>query len=396
MGRFAEYINGSDDMKKLTRARKEMLKRISKLRDGNDVLVYAADFSNESESTFIDQTDIIAVQDQLENLPGGRAIDIVLETQGGSGVVVEDIVDLIRAKYEYVGMIIPGQAKSAGTIFALAGNDILMGNGSALGPIDAQVMDNGRFFSADAFLEIFQKIKEEMDEKEKLSPVYVPILQRIPLSQIRACEHAQCFSKHLVQEWLAKYKFKSWKNHSNGHTVTDREKQETAKRIAAELGSQSKWFTHARSIKIKDLEELGLKIVDYSKKPKLNDAITRYYMLLRIMFERTGWYKMIETETSQIYRGIPLQPETTLSPPDQFSRAALPGPASATVQYTCPECARELKVQLRLEKGIELEEGALPYPVDTDTLNCPKCNYLINMKHVREHIEEQTGRRGVE
>jgi ClpP class serine protease len=64
-------------------------------------------------------------QDQISNLSGTK-IDIILETPGGSGEIVEDIVKLLRSKYESIGVIVPGVAKSAGTIFTMGGDEILM------------------------------------------------------------------------------------------------------------------------------------------------------------------------------------------------------------------------------------------------------------------------------
>lgn len=55
-------------------------------------------------------------------------------------------MELIRSRHERIGIIIPGMAKSAGTIFSMAGDEILMGDTSALGPIDAQVVSNGKRF----------------------------------------------------------------------------------------------------------------------------------------------------------------------------------------------------------------------------------------------------------
>jgi ClpP class serine protease len=45
-----------------------------------------------------------------------------------------------------VGIIVPGMEKSAGTIFTMAADEILMGTTSALGPIDAQMVSNGKRF----------------------------------------------------------------------------------------------------------------------------------------------------------------------------------------------------------------------------------------------------------
>ena len=52
-------------------------------------------------------------------------------------------------------------------------------------------------------------------------------------------------------------------------------------------------MTHGRSIKIDDFEEMRLKIIDFSAQKKLNEAILRYYTLLRMSFE-TNIYKIFE------------------------------------------------------------------------------------------------------
>jgi ClpP class serine protease len=46
---------------------------------------------------------------------------------------------MLHGKYSEVAVIIPGYAKSAGTIIAMAGDEILMDSISALGPIDAHL-----------------------------------------------------------------------------------------------------------------------------------------------------------------------------------------------------------------------------------------------------------------
>ena len=115
MGIYAQYLTKFKNFEEITKERKKMLSSISKIRGNRDVLVFASDLSKARAPIGIEYTDLLAIQDQLENL-SGKAIDIVLETPGGLGEVVEDIVSLIRGKYETVGMIIPGYTKSAGTI----------------------------------------------------------------------------------------------------------------------------------------------------------------------------------------------------------------------------------------------------------------------------------------
>jgi ClpP class serine protease len=70
------------------------------------------------------------------------------------------------------GIIIPGSAKSAGTIFTMAGDEILMSPNSSLGPIDAQVMMNGKRFSADAFPDGFAKINPDYVHKVAKASIF--------------------------------------------------------------------------------------------------------------------------------------------------------------------------------------------------------------------------------
>ena len=111
MGRYAEYLTNLTKPEDVTIERKKMLCKISEIREGRDILVISSDITKANMAPIgIDYSDLLATQDQLENMTGD-AIDVILETPGGIGEVVEDIVGLIRRKYDKVGMIIPGQAK---------------------------------------------------------------------------------------------------------------------------------------------------------------------------------------------------------------------------------------------------------------------------------------------
>lgn len=388
MGVYADYLNRLTNMDKINMERKKLLKKISELRDNRDILVIASDLSKGKVPISIDYTDILPIHDQLQNLEGS-AIDIILETPGGFAEVVEDIVKMIREKYEHVGIIIPGYAKSAGTIFAMAGDEILMGTTSGLGPIDAQIrLSNGKSYSADAFLKGIDNIKKTVDETKKLNATYIPILQNISPGEIQHCVNAQCFSKKLVTEWLANYKFKFWEQHSDGRVVTKDERNKRAEEIAAKLTSQSTWLTHGRSIRIKDLEELRLKIYDYSKQTDLNDAITSYYTLLRMTFEGSNLYKLFETPNSQIYRHV--VPKTP-----SVSPVPIPGQdlASVGADIVCNNCNSAIKIQANFKKDAVLEPGAILLTPQSNTIKCPNCDKEHNISTLKTQIETQTRRK---
>lgn len=381
MGYYSDYLKKQWDFDQIETERKKQLKIISQHRQGRQILVYASD-STKNAPTSIDQNDLLPFQDQLTNL-NGDAIDIILETPGGFAEVVEDLVKLIRGKFDKVGIIVPGYAKSAGTIFAMAADEILMGPGSGLGPIDAQIMSNNKRYSAEAFLEGLEKIKSEVLKTKRLNPAYIPILQNISPGEIQHCENAQDFSKKLVTEWLSKYKFKFWKVHSsNQQPVTDQEKKERAHKIADQLCKQSLWLTHGRSIKIEDFEKMKLKITNFSLDKHLNEAIMRYYTLLKMSFE-SNVYKIFETINSQIYRFT--------IPPSQKQQNPLN--ESVVIKFECPKCHTNWLIQANIGKTHPIKKGHLPYPVDNDIFRCPNCKQESNIGQIRLQIEAQTGKK---
>lgn len=383
MGFYSEYLDKQLNFDQITKERKKQLKRISQIRGGRDILVYASDLNKSNAAISIDYSDLLPFQDQLANLKG-KSIDIILETPGGFAEVVEDLVKLVRNKYEKVGIIVPGYAKSAGTIFAMAGDEILMGPMSALGPIDAQIIAKNKRFSAEAFLKGLEKIKEEVIKKGKLNPAYIPILQNISPGEIQHCENVQNFSQKLVTVWLSKYKFKYWNKHSTtGRPVSEKEKEKRATEIAATLCRQSKWLTHGRSIKIDDFEKMHLKITDFSAQKKLNEAILRYYTLLRMSFE-TNIYKIFETVDSQIYRFF-ITP--SYQPPDGKPMKV------AEIKFECPKCNEKFLIQANLEKNISLRKDHIPYPIDNDVLKCPNCGIENNISNIRLQIEAQSNKK---
>lgn len=381
------------DLNQILEERKKQLNRISKIR-GRDILVYAGD-SAKNAPVYIDYTDILAFSDQLKNL-SGKKLDIIIETPGGYAEVVEDLVKMIRDKFNDVSVIIPGSAKSAGTIFAMSADEILMGNTSSLGPIDAQIMANGKKLSAGAFLKDLKKIKQEASEEGHLNPAYVPIMEKISLGEIEQCENAQNFSKKLVSDWLAAYCLKEWTYDETARKqVTDTERYDRASEIAEVLCDHSRWLTHSRSIKIDDLRKMKLTVTDYRENPDLDDAITRYYNLLRMSFDGPV-YKICETKTSQIYRIMPIAPQqgpqNLVHPQDSLNKQAPNIPKNAIIDFECLKCKNRYKIQANFERGLGYEEGMIPYPTKDNISVCPVCGNKNDLTAARRQIEAQTKR----
>jgi hypothetical protein len=265
----------------------------------------------------------------------------------------------------------------------------MMGSTSSLGPIDAQVPGhNGKRYSADAFLEGLDEIKQEVENRKTLNPAYIPILQNISPGEIQHCKNAQAFSRGLVTDWLTQYKFKYWKTHSSSESpVTQKEKEDRAHEIADLLCKQSEWKTHGRSIKISDLTDIGLKIVNYEEHTDLSDAINRYYTLLRLTFDHTAIIKIYETETSQIYTSA----QTNLPPP-KSKETNIKKASDVIAEVICPKCHLTAKLQLRLDAKVKPKPNLIPYPKNNIYI-CSKCGLRQDLTQLKLQVEAESGKK---
>lgn len=372
---------GIDD---LNRLRWEQLARISALRQ-RPVFVFASDLRNGKAPIAIDYGDIVPFSDRLAGL-SGRSVDLVLETPGGIGEVAEDLVRLVRDRFQEFGIIVPGWAKSAGTIMAMAADEMLMGPTSALGPIDAQLSWQGKSFSADALLKGFKDIKDDIDQSGVLSKAYIPILQNISPGELTEAQNQLDFARDLVTQWLATYKFKNWKIHaSSGKKVTLTDRRTRAKDVADALCDHGRWFTHGKSLRIEDLRGLRLLITDYSQNPELYDAVSRYFTLLQMLFDSTSIYKVWEVPGSYIVRHTGA---ATPGPPPPRPDAAL----TVDIGFDCPKCGNKLAVQADLDERRPLKQGLVPYP-EGDKVRCPRCGTETDLTDARRQVELQSKRK---
>jgi hypothetical protein len=397
VGIYAEYLDAGlgADIVRLMAERKKQLQRIGEIRK-RDVLVYAVDVSKGRNPININYQDLLPFKDQLSNL-SGAAIDLILETPGGSGETAEDLVKMLRGKYSAVGVIVPGMAKSAGTLIAMAADEILMDKSSAVGPIDAQISWQGKTFSAHALLEGMDKIKDEVTRTGSLNRAYVPILQNISPGELQHAQHALDFARDLVTDWLATYKFKDWADSVTGKPVSTERKKQRAKEIAEQLRDHGRWKTHGRSIRIDELRAMKLRVTDYSDSPDLNDAVTRYFTLLQMAFAG-NLYKIFETPISQILKMeiVQVPAGNPLIPGAAFPGAPLPvaqNAGSVEVQIKCGRCGTGFVIQGRVDKRVPKNPAAIQFP-DDNLVACPgvNCPEKHDLAPLRAQIESQLKR----
>lgn len=222
-------------------------------------------------------------------------IYVILTTPGGSLNPVSRMVTVLRHFYQEVNFIIPNYAYSAGTIFCMSGDNILMNYFSVLGPIDPQVQNKeGRMVAALGYLD---KVNELIDKARNntISQAEFLILKDFDLAELKTYEQARELATEYIQEWLVSYKFKDWNIHSDGSAVTEKDKKDRAKNIANILSDNNKWHSHTHTITMDDLLQMGLKIINYENDIVFKNKFDSYYNVLEDFISKTQKNILIHT-----------------------------------------------------------------------------------------------------
>ena len=229
------------------------------------------------------------VKNAIEAIPEKRTnLAIIIDTGGGVVEVVERMVHTVRHHYTQVSFIIPDRAMSAGTIFVMSGDRILMNYFSVLGPIDPQLEKDGKMIPVLSYLDQYEKLKE-ISRNGELTTVEYALIQKLDLAELQWFEQAKELSVDLLKSWLSNYKFKNWLKHSStGLQVTEEEKIERAESIARLLCDNKCWHSHGRGLS-KDIlsgDLFKLKIDNIEDIPDLNESLDEYFSILKDYMSR--------------------------------------------------------------------------------------------------------------
>ncbi len=170
-----------------------------------------------------------------------HTLDVLLVSPGGLIDPAYIGVLVLRQYAETLRVLIPREAKSAATLFALGADSILMARTGHLGPLDAQVVDPRNHAVMMSALDGYQSV--EYIRNYALETQHVVVRStldrtdaRIPLSDILS--HAECFVDKIVSPILAQVRpldFGGW-----GRTLDIGKAY--AKRLLERYGSQSACF----------------------------------------------------------------------------------------------------------------------------------------------------------
>ena len=135
-----EEIAARENQKRKGDAQDEIRrKKISAVEQisGIPLVIYATAFTNEEKAaqygagTQIDLDDKTGFLEAISSIPDGP-LDVLIHSPGGSPFATESIVQILRARFNPIRFVIPHTAKSAATMLALSGNEVLLGGSGGI------------------------------------------------------------------------------------------------------------------------------------------------------------------------------------------------------------------------------------------------------------------------
>ncbi len=273
------------------------------------LLLYVANVVHPMPGIEIDLKDDLPFSEMVSTVPPTNTdVDIFLVTPGGIAQQVAQFVNRLRPRFTNVSFILPYMAMSAGTIWALSGNEIWMDERAFLGPIDPQVPGkDGRLVPAQAILVLLKKIQDsgQANVAQGRSPDWtdIQLLNNMDPKEIGNTLSLSSYSTQLATTYLERYKFRDWITHTNGNPVQPEERHAVADAAAKKLCSHEFWKVHSNSInRDTAYSELKIKIDRPESIEGFNRAIRRLWALCYFIFDTVPLVKILKAEHYNIFK----------------------------------------------------------------------------------------------
>lgn len=297
---------------------------------GRNVILYASAHLQKlgipPELLSITNEDIEGFMEVMHGLSGDK-LDIIIHSPGGRVEATEAIIKYVRSKFSDIRIIVPHEAMSAATMLACAGDRIIMGRHSFLGPIDPQFVLatslGAQSVPAQAILDQFDRAKRECLQDRNNLAVWVPSLQQYGPALLQQCENALALSKKLVTEWLSQWMFKK-----------SRKRREYAEEVANRLADHKDLLTHGRPLDREFLRNLRMKIDFLEQDQQLQDKVLTVYHATMHTFAMTPAAKIIENQFGRAF--IKIIPIVVVRQPGQQQAPQQPPQAPSPLPPQAP------------------------------------------------------------
>lgn len=387
MGYLTEYIRKIQKGFEPEMELNSLIKKYNKEKDTYLFIYSSAINKINIPDLALSMDDYFVIYDMLKNLNKDK-IDFYIETPGGSGEAAEEIVEFLHRQFNNVSFVVSGEAKSAGTLIVLSGDDIYMTESGSLGPIDAQIQIGRGRISAYDYKEWVEEKYDEAEKKKELNPFDAVMIAQISPGELKGVYNSLEYAGDLVKKWLPKYKYKNWKKtETRGLDVTPKMKIKAADNVVEELWNHRKWRSHGRSIKIDDLTNIGLKIKRIDDNKKLCDIVYRIQTILRLIFDSSTAYKLFATESETIKRTADSKKNVQKIVPRNKADVV-------ELRINCEKCGKEHFLYAKFINDIRIDadfkrKKALPFPKN-NRLKCD-CGFIMDLTGLKRDLETSIG-----
>lgn len=283
----------------LAATRQKYFKEIEKQFDGRALVTF---FTSFRQPVSLDDNDCDTLQSMFKHMDTSKGIVLMINTPGGDGLAAERIVNTCRA-YSGTGdywVVVPGKAKSAGTVICMGASRIYMAASSELGPVDPQIfrIENGvqKTFSAYGLVSGYEKLfANAVKAKGNLEP-YMQQLQRYDDRDINRYRDLINLSESITIKILRSGMMK-------GKTASAIKKS-----VGIFLDPKQGTISHGRPITREECRNCSLVIKDL-------DVLSPQWKPIYELYARTERFvtvhasKAIESHEESFYSGIPSRGE---------------------------------------------------------------------------------------
>jgi len=380
MDLISEYLAKKLNNQELEAELARLAEEYNKLRN-TYLLIYAGNIVKPVPDIALSMDDYYQIYAMLKDVESS-ALDFYIETPGGSGEAAEEIVRFLRTKFENVNFVVSGESKSAGTLIVLSGDEIWMSNSGSLGPIDAQVRIGRTTISAFDYMEWITEKYDEANKNKVLNPLDATMIAQISPGELKLVFNALKFAEDLVVKWLSRYKFKNWTfTETRGKQVTKKMRKDRASKIVDDLINHGRWRSHGRSIKIEDLEDIGLRINRIDDDKHMAEIVYRIQTVIRLLFANSNTYKLFVTQDGKTFKNA--NPVKTTNQP-------LMKPDVVDLEIKCEKCGKIYHYYKNLKEDKQIPEldkkGYSPIPED-DKIVC-ECGKELDLVKVHEELKK--------
>jgi hypothetical protein len=222
---------------------------------------------------------IAPFEELLHDANPDQDMHVMLATPGGDGETALRLVRQVQSRCRQLTVIVPDQAKSAGTLFVLGAHSIYMGPTSDLGPVDPQFrLSNGSLAPGKAIIAAVEEAERRIQENPQTYPLHASLLSDITGLMVQQARDSLAHTGDLLREVLA--------------CVPERS-AEDVKTLAETLHDQLIGGTqdHGATISTQDATDLGLPV------EKADPSDPRWRAIWRM------WTKYIVLNAARVYEG---------------------------------------------------------------------------------------------